>query len=994
MNNNFPHCFLNSSRQLILATLYGAVILLLATSAQAQIALQDGSPLAITHTTGTSISQSFTASAGASVMVVCLEDRGANLTEPPTLAWNNQMLVRDVQTAYTTGNARSLAIYHLYNPAVGTANITGTLGSGVSDTWVTAYTLNGVDTTVAPVIGSANTGGNSSGVTSLTISLNGVIAGAWAAVSSEFANFGTNTITGTGGTGTTVSDGGYASTEATAGYVAGLSAGTDTLAENFVSTNGAQKSNFAVDIFSPPSAPSILTQPQSITLNSNLTAQFSVTATGSAPLHYQWYSNNTQTALSDNANRVGSTSNVLTIPNITANDAGTYSVVITNVYGSVTSSVVTLTVLTNGSVYNVKDFGATGNGTTLDSPAINAAIAAAGAAGGCMVTFPAGNYLCGSIHLTNCMANLTLYLSNNAVIWGSTANIDQPENNPYSQYQDAGHSSFHNALVWGENLQNFTIAGPGKIDGHGGLTTQDPSGGNPGDKALCLVLCSNSVIDGITITNGGHFGIFAQACTNMVVSNARIWDANARDAFDLICSSYVIVTNCDIQGSDDAMCLKNTYALGRTIDSHSIRIVDCQILSSQANATQFGSETAGNFSDVTFSNLVLSAPGTKAGIGITSQDGAIIDGVTYDNITMANCGVPIYIKLDYRTTDTPTPSVGRIRNISINNVIYNSPPSGGNTSLINGYSDGAGTMIPIENITFNNVNIANYGGSPASAITNYPTENQDYRPLYFGNRPSYGWYLRWANNISFTDCSVSFNNTDNRPAVVADTVTNVLFQNFTADVGSGNPNYDMGFLHVANFEVTNAFTSVNAPSPGAALRIFNSNSIPALIVSPPYFSPGDGLYTSPQLVTIASGTPGATIRYTTDGSTPTSSSGTIYSGPITINSETVLLAIAYTNAMVDSAVNTAIYNYMTSAVVTVNTNPPVTTYILNNNNLTLSWPIDHIGWRLLVQTNHLALGISVNTNDWGTVSNSAATNSETIMIDPALPSEFYRLVYP
>src|SRR5271154_447166 len=80
-------------------------------------------------------------------------------------------------------------------------------------------------------------------------------------------------------------------------------------------------------------------------------------------------------------------------------------------------------------IFNVTDpaYGATGNGTTLDSPAINKAIAAAGAAGGGTVTFPPGNYLCGSIHLSNCPVNLTLYLSNSAVIWASATNIDTHE---------------------------------------------------------------------------------------------------------------------------------------------------------------------------------------------------------------------------------------------------------------------------------------------------------------------------------------------------------------------------------------------------------------------------------------------------------------------------------------------------------------------------------------------------------------------------------------
>ena len=577
--------------------------------------------------------------------------------------------------------------------------------------------------------------------------------------------------------------------------------------------------------------------------------------------------------------------------------------------------------------FNVKDYGAVGDGTALDSPAINGAIAAAGAQGGGTVIFPAGTYLCGSLHLTN---NLTLYLSNNAVIWGSQANIDPHEANPFSQYQDQGHSYFHDALIWGENLTNLTFTGAGKIDGHGALATGNPSSTTPGDKVLCLVLCTNITITGITITNGGHFGILAQACANMLVAGARIWERTSRDGFNLIDSSYVVITNCSIEGSDDAMCLKSTYALGRKIGEHNVQVRNCQILSTENNATQFGSETVGDFSDISFSDLVLTGAG-KAGIGITSQDGAVIDGVTYDNITMSNCACPIFLKLDYRTTDTPNPAIGRIRNISINNVAaYHSTLfNRTNTSTINGYTDGNSTIVPIENITFRNVNVSNIGKNPATAITNVPVETQDWQPNTLARWPSYGWYLRWAGNISFTNCQVRFDNNDDRPAVSADTVTNVLFNGFIADVGSNNTNYDMGFRNTtAGYDVTNAIASANAPSPGSALRIQNSNSVSGVVVSPPYFTPGDGLYASPQAVAIASGTPAASIRYTTDGTTPTSSSGLIYSGPVTIGSETVLRAVAYTNGLVDSAVNTAIYTF-TSANLTVSTptfTPPAGTY--------------------------------------------------------------------
>jgi len=85
---------------------------------------------------------------------------------------------------------------------------------------------------------------------------------------------------------------------------------------------------------------------------------------------------------------------------------------------------------------------------------------------------------------------------------------------------------------------------------------------------------------------------------------------------------------------------------------------------------------------------------------------------------------------------------------------------------------------------------------------------------------------------------------------------------------------------------------------------------------------------------------------------------------------------------------------VTNAGSIVNTTPTNIVATVSGTNLTLSWPADHTGWRLLTQTNNLAHGISRNTNDWGTVANSASTNLVIIPIDPAKPTEFYRLIYP
>src|SRR5271154_3305870 len=123
------------------------------------------------------------------------------------------------------------------------------------------------------------------------------------------------------------------------------------------------------------------------------------------------------------------------------------------------------------SVYDVRQYGATGDGETIDSPSINKAIEEAAAAGGGTVRFPAGNYLCYSIRLKS---NIALYLDQGATIIaadtpdGGTQNgYDAAEPNQWDKYQDYGHSHWHNSLIWGEDLENISIAGPGRIWGKG-----------------------------------------------------------------------------------------------------------------------------------------------------------------------------------------------------------------------------------------------------------------------------------------------------------------------------------------------------------------------------------------------------------------------------------------------------------------------------------------------------------------------------------------------
>ena len=137
--------------------------------------------------------------------------------------------------------------------------------------------------------------------------------------------------------------------------------------------------------------------------------------------------------------------------------------------------------------FNVKDFGAKGDSVTNDTRAINKAIEKCNAAGGGTIFFPAGRYIAASIHLKS---NICFKLDDKAEIYGAASGYDAPESHePYEKYQDYGHSHFHNALMWGEGIENFAIIG-GKVTG-GPIIQGDPKGKDIGDKVIVIVKGKN-----------------------------------------------------------------------------------------------------------------------------------------------------------------------------------------------------------------------------------------------------------------------------------------------------------------------------------------------------------------------------------------------------------------------------------------------------------------------------------------------------------------------
>ncbi|MHC4508458.1 MAG: glycosyl hydrolase family 28 protein [Planctomycetota bacterium] len=366
--------------------------------------------------------------------------------------------------------------------------------------------------------------------------------------------------------------------------------------------------------------------------------------------------------------------------------------------------------------YNVRHFGAAGDGTANDAPAINKAIDACDAAGGGTVFVPSGMYAVGSVHLKS---NVTLVLDKGAVLKAMPGVMDPWEPNPNDKgLMDSAYYHWEASLIWGKNLENVKIYGPGTLEGSA-LTRSSKVKKGTGDKGIALKLCKNVEIRNLNIIKGGHYAILATGCEDMLIDNVSI--KTDRDGLNLSQCRDVLVTNCHIDavrredgrpaGGDDAIKLGSDLSLGKARPSENITVRNC-FLASGCNTLQFGTETIGSFKSIRFENIRIVRAG-KAGISITSNDGSVLDGIHYKDIRMERTFVPIFIKLsDVARVPEGTYKRGAIRNVSFENITatdcYSYFKGREMPSLIWGKPGS-----PIENIEFKNVQITAKGGHPA-----------------------------------------------------------------------------------------------------------------------------------------------------------------------------------------------------------------------------------------------------------------------------------------
>lgn len=488
--------------------------------------------------------------------------------------------------------------------------------------------------------------------------------------------------------------------------------------------------------------------------------------------------------------------------------------------------------------FDVRRYGAAGDGVTLDTAAINRAIEAAHAAGGGTVRFPAGNYLSFSIRLRS---RITLQLEAGATLIAATpapgfGAYDAAEPNAWDAYQDFGHSHWHNSLIWGEDLEEIAILGPGRIHGKG-LTRSGPGPRRPktagdmptsmrnirdrqqlkidgepgtdtsfmdgqGNKAIALKNCRRVELRNFSVLAGGHFAVLATGTDFLKIDHVDI-DTN-RDGFDIDACRDVNITRCRVNSpSDDAIVLKSSFALGYARATERVTIADCAVsgfdlgtlLDGTRQRTQqiapdrdgvtgrikIGTESNGGFKQITIRDCTFER---CRGLALETVDGGVIEDVVVKNLTMKEVTTaPLFIRLGNRGRGPDNPPIGAVRRISISNVHVRDAEARYASQIVGLAGH------PIEEVRLSDISIEYRGGGTAADAKLEPAENErGYpEPSMFGTLPVYGFFARHVAGLTFERMHVRYAAPEARPAVWLEDAVGVSLREFDAQQTPGAP---------------------------------------------------------------------------------------------------------------------------------------------------------------------------------------------------------------
>jgi len=463
-------------------------------------------------------------------------------------------------------------------------------------------------------------------------------------------------------------------------------------------------------------------------------------------------------------------------------------------------------------VFSIRDYGAVGDGKTLDTKAIHKAIEACAGAGGGQVLFPPGRYLSGTV---NFKSGVTLFLEAGARLVGTT-DLDQYQHpTPPAFMPEARWGKWHRALILADGLEDITIAGGGVIDGN---KVFDPTGEERmrGPHTFVFINCRNVTVRDVSFVDSANYAIFFQISDQVEVRNVKItggWDGvHFRGAPERPCRDVSIV-GCQFFTGDDAIA-------GRYWQN--VLISDCVVNSSCNGVRLIGPATHLLIHDCLFygpgvhphrtSNRHNMLAGLNLQPGAWDATEGILDDVLISDVTMHNVSTPFHFLLK------PGNTAG---NIFVNQVtatgVYRA------ASSVESWAD-----TPFTNVVFRDVTVEFVGGgTPEQASMTVKSPGVDARQL-----PAWGFYARNVQNLQFDNVRLRCQKEDLRPVLICDSVERLTLEGFKFCRAAGTT-HPLQLIDVADVQLCDTDFPTTSPRI-AGLELIAENHQKYFIAGKPY----------------------------------------------------------------------------------------------------------------------------------------------------------------
>jgi polygalacturonase len=376
----------------------------------------------------------------------------------------------------------------------------------------------------------------------------------------------------------------------------------------------------------------------------------------------------------------------------------------------------------------ITDHGAIGDGKTLNTKAIQSTIDACAKAGGGDLIIPKGTFITGSIFLKQ---GVNLFIEKDAVLKGSQHTNDYP----WIDTRIAGFEmKWPAALVNADGLTNLQLAGEGILDGSGERWWReywdarkrekddlDPHFKVPRPRLVHIIRCQNVTVRDLFLKDSAFWNLQVTYCGGVKIHHLKIRaphepvKAASSDGIDVDSTCNVLITGCDIECDDDAICLK----AGRDADglrvnrpTENVVIRDCHV-GHAAGLVCFGSETAGGIRHVRVSDCRAdNGCGEVVRLKTRMGRGGVVEDVLYENIQAGGVRQVFNFNMDafgttwlpdkFREPAPPEKGTPIFRNITVRNLTATNCGAAGHLTGL--------AQSPLRDITLENIDIQAKGG--------------------------------------------------------------------------------------------------------------------------------------------------------------------------------------------------------------------------------------------------------------------------------------------